>query len=203
MTRLVSSSLNDATTSAEDRRLVDRLISGDAAAWHNFVERFGALVRSRVSDVARSFGVVNDAAAIDDAVADVFAVLVRNNFAALRAFEERSSLATYIAVIATRIATRGYASGQFSMARSDDLNDPTDRKAAEPIRQLIQREQFERLSRCIAELSPKQRAVVQYFYLEQHSYQRISQLLSMPMGSVGVTLRRAEAKLRKLLQAEE
>ena len=46
----------------------------------------------------------------------------------------------------------------------------------------------------------KQREVVRLFHLQGHSYLEISERLKMPMGSVGITLRRAEAKIRELLE---
>ena len=49
----------------------------------------------------------------------------------------------------------------------------------------------------LAELPEKQRDVVRLFHLEGQSYAAISDALGMPIGSVGVTLRRAEAKLRE------
>ena len=59
--------------------------------------------------MARSFGFSSDCIAIDDATADVFSSLVANDIATLRAYAGRSSLVTYLAVIATRCATRNFA----------------------------------------------------------------------------------------------
>ena len=65
---------------------------GDASAWQAFVETHKRLVRARVADVASSFGRSDDDSAIDDATAEVFAALLRNNAAALRAHQEHRIL---------------------------------------------------------------------------------------------------------------
>ena len=81
---------------ADDRLLVERLVRGDSNAWQKFVHTHGRLVRSRVADVASTFGRSEDDSAIDDATAEVFAALLGNDAAALRAFAGRSSLGTYL-----------------------------------------------------------------------------------------------------------
>lgn len=205
LTRLFSSQTNDASTSAAERRLVDRLVTGDGDAWRLFVEQFGRIIRSRVADVARSFGCARDEATIDDVSAEVFAVLIANSGAALRGFEGRSSLSTYLAVIATRIATRGFASSRFrpSAGSEEPSAAQADPATVSPVRLLIEQEQKEKLLEVIERLPQKQKEIVQYYYLKDYSYSRISDLLSIPIGSVGVTLRRAEAKLRVWIEAEE
>jgi RNA polymerase sigma-70 factor (ECF subfamily) len=203
LSQVLSSSETDRETHAEERRLVERLVRGDGDSWSDFVGRFGRIIRSRVADVARSFGCVRDEAAIDDATAEVFAVLVFNEAAALRAFEGRSSLSTYLAVIATRIATRGFASKRFTVIADDDVvhNKMPDDTVVEPIRTLIQNEQQLEVIALLNRLPEKQCKVIRLFHLEGHSYVQISEMLEMPIGSVGVTLRRGEAKLRGWMES--
>ena len=166
------------------------------------MESFGRIIRSRVADVANSFGSVGDEAAIDDATAEVFAVLLSNEAAALRAFEGRSKLSTYLAVIATRIATRGFATKRFAISSLEGVDERTpDRSAQEPLRVLIDTEQRDHVVTLLQSLPVKQREVIQRYYFQGQSYAQICASLDMPIGSVGVTLRRGEAKLRTLLEA--
>lgn len=189
-----------------EAELVVRLVSGDATAWNQFIQRFGRLIRSRVADVARSFG-LSDESAIDDATADLFASLVANDCAAMRAFAGRSTLATYLSVIATRVATRKFVR-QRSHARlqSSDaqaLDQIASSRDADPSDAAAQSELREHILQVMAELPLKQREVLRLFHLEGFSYASISETLDMPLGSVGVTLLRAEAKLRERLAAGE
>jgi RNA polymerase sigma-70 factor (ECF subfamily) len=191
---------------SDDRLLVERLVRGDAAAWQAFVETHGRLVRSRVADVASSFGRSEDESAIDDATAEVFAVLLGNNAAALRAFAGRSSLSTYVAVIATRSATRGFGR-RFPIASSESQTEVAqmacDQTVTDPASELIKAERTHRLQALLGQLPEKQRHVVSLFHLQEKSYAEISEDLDMPIGSIGPTLRRAEAKLRKWMENDE
>ncbi len=188
----------------DDCVLVDRLLRKDPAAWHDFVTRLGPMMRSRVADVALAFGRANDDAALDDATADVFAAILANDAAALRAFAGRSSLVTYLAVITTRCATRGFARKRIVVSGGDrqEASEPSTSIDDEPIRRIIRREQQQHLLSVLADLSDKQQQVVRLFHLEGRTYAEIADTLRMPIGSVGVTLRRAEEQLRKRLQSD-
>lgn len=191
---------------SDDRLLVEQLVRGDAAAWQAFVQTHGRLVRSRVADVASSFGRSGDESAIDDATAEVFAALLGNNAAALRAFAGRSSLGTYVAVIATRSATRGFGRRTplaSSVSQADVVQSVHDQTIKDPVSELIEAEQKQRLHHFLDRLPQKQRDVVFLFHLRGKSYAEISDQLEMPIGSIGPTLRRAEAKLRQWMENDE
>lgn len=184
---------------ADDRCLVDRLLKRDAAAWRTFLDNYGRLVRARVADVARSFGCNSDSSAIDEATADVFSSLVANDVATLRAYAGRSSLVTYLAVIATRCATRNFARKRYQTRNQSRFQaaEALPSEGTDPAGRMLQAETRERVHALLNELPKKQRDVVRLFHLEGQSYAAISDMLGMPIGSVGVTLRRAEAKLRE------
>lgn len=205
LSRIDTSSSPPADRYSEDRLLVERLVRGEATAWREFVEMHGRLVRSRVADVACSFGRMDDDSAIDDATAEVFAALIGNDAAALRAFAGRSSLGTYVAVIATRSATRGFARRQMMAPPAHDLalaRAACDQNMADPISELIEAEQHQKLRQLLQRLPPKQRDVIALFHLQGKSYSQISQQLDMPIGSIGPTLRRAEARLKEWMETE-
>lgn len=190
---------------AEDRQLVCRMIARDPAAWNSFINLHGRVIRARVADVAFSFGCLADTAVIDDATADVFAALLANDSAALKTFAGRSSLLTYVAIIATRCATRNFARKRYSRKNHSPLNDQDatcDETQTDPAMRIMENEQRDRINALLEELPDKQREVVRLFHLEGQSYAHISQALGMPLGSVGVTLRRAEARLRRCMEAD-
>jgi RNA polymerase sigma-70 factor (ECF subfamily) len=190
---------------SDDRLLVERLVYGDATAWTTFVETHGRLVRARVADVASSFGRSCDESAIDDATAEVFAALLGNDAAALKAFAGRSSLGTYVAVIATRSATRGFARRHAVIPSADNCElaqTATDQTTKDPVSELIEAEQQQRLHLLLNRLPAKQRSIISLFHLHGNSYADISEKLEIPIGSVGPTLRRSEAKLRQWMEGE-
>ena len=204
LTRIDTASSDNIDAYAEDRSLVERLVRGDALAWQAFVHTHGRLVRSRVADVASTFGRSEDDSAIDDATAEVFAALLGNNAAALRAFAGRSSLGTYVAVIATQSATRGFARKRLVVAsvNETDLHQTQPDRSADPVNRLMHEEQRQRVREILERLPPRQRTVVRMFHLQGKSYAQISDQLQMPIGSIGPTLRRAEAKMRQWMEHE-
>ncbi|MEM7478313.1 MAG: sigma-70 family RNA polymerase sigma factor [Planctomycetota bacterium] len=189
---------------AKDCELARRLIVGDASAWQFFVREFGTVIRARVADVASSFGRGTDGAAIDDATADVFAALLQNDCAALRAFEGRSALTTYLVVIATRCSTRGFAKKRVLIAadQEQEFQELPSAQSSDPSQSVLAEEQKSEIAKVLGRLPEKQRQVVELFHLRGASYAEISKQLGMPLGSVGVTLKRSEAKIRELLEPD-
>lgn len=55
----------------------------------------------------------------------------------------------------------------------------------------------------IQQLSPTYRKVLMLYYYEDFKTKDIAKVLSMPLGTVGVTLSRGRSKLRVLLEKEE
>ena len=50
----------------------------------------------------------------------------------------------------------------------------------------------------LSELSPKSREILILYYLEEFSYQEISDILQVPSGTVGVRLKRARDQLKAI-----
>ena len=55
---------------------------------------------------------------------------------------------------------------------------------------------------CLEELSVKYREVIILYYLEEISYQEISDVLQVPTSTVGVRIKRAKAKLKKIYESK-
>jgi RNA polymerase sigma-70 factor, ECF subfamily len=193
------------TNHLAESQLVDLLISGDVIAWRSFLEDYGRLIRWRISDVARSFGLASDTNSIDDATAHTIASLVANDHAALRTFQGRSSLGTYLTVIATRVATRDFARLRARMKKVHAASGTDGEKSSlqDPALELVRSEEHQQLQSALNRLPEKQREVVRMFHLEGCSYMDISRTLQIPLGSVGVTLKRAEEKLRQILEPSQ
>ncbi|QDT06438.1 RNA polymerase sigma factor [Rubripirellula lacrimiformis] len=184
---------------ANDRSLVARVISGSTTAWRSFVHQHERLVRTRVADVSAAFGRGDDESAIDDATAEVFAAMVAHDSAPLRAFQGRSSLATFIAVIATRSATRYFARNRLVVA--GDLPRKTEPVSdGDHVARVINADHNHRVQTLIDRLPPRERSVVALFHLQGQSYAQISQKLEIPIGTIGPTLRHAETQLRQWME---
>lgn len=184
--------------------LIRDLLEGSPRAWEELVDRYGGLVRSRIADVASLFGRQNDWSTIDDVTAEVFASLLARDAAALRCFRCQSSLSTYLAVIATRIARRSIARlVRNDHGQSEKLEEIDPRTSdADPESLLIGREERDRLLILVDRLPKRQKELVVAFYREEQTYAEISHRFDIPIGSIGTTLRRAEQKLRQWIDDE-
>jgi len=89
---------------ADDAQLIQRCLSGEKAAWEEFVERFTRLIYDGVIRTLRQFGHPADADLVEDLHHEVFVALLQERGRALRAFEGRRGcqLAHYIRTIAVR-----------------------------------------------------------------------------------------------------
>ena len=67
----------------------------------------------------------------------------------------------------------------------------------------IQKEEFEVVQTAISELTDKYRQVMEMRYLQQQSYQEISERLDKPINTVGTLLNRAKKRLATGLYEQE
>ncbi|MBU1085832.1 RNA polymerase sigma factor [Patescibacteria group bacterium] len=59
-------------------------------------------------------------------------------------------------------------------------------------------EEKEMVKKCLTSLGFKYRSVLSLYYLEDKSYDEISEILKIPMGTVGIRLKRGKEKLRQV-----
>ena len=181
---------------AHDRELLRRCLHHEPGAWNDFVDRFLGLVYHVIQHTAhlRSFDLRPEDT--EDVASQVLLEIVDNDYAVLRQFRGKCSLATYLTVIARRTSVR-------EMARRAAAKD-ADIKAgkhvvvpAENSRPHVGLESLEEVAKLLRQLPAKERSVVKLYYLEGRSYEEISSLLDIPVNSIGPVLTRARKKLEK------
>jgi RNA polymerase sigma-70 factor, ECF subfamily len=181
-----------------DRNLLERCLLRKPRAWEDFVDRFMGLVVHVVNHTARARSVRLTPADRDDLCAEVFLATVKGDFALLRNFRGKSSLATYLTVVARRIVVKELLS-RMSAAR---LGNGTSVYVGEGVpdpqpsveERLADHEEVERL---LSGLHGTEAQVVRMYHLEGRSYQEISSVIGMPENSIGPILSRARNKLRR------
>lgn len=182
-----------------DRTLLHRCLQREPGAWKDFVDRFLGLFIHVAQHVAYTRSVQLSPADVDDLCADVLLKILENDFALLRRFRGKSSLATYLTVIARRIMVReitrrrqAEALGHVAAHQSSLDQAGSHVSAQERI------ENQEMVEQMLDNLSPKEREVVRQYHLDRKSYREISANLGIPENSIGATLSRARAKIREL-----
>ena len=185
----------------EDRELVQACLHGHSVAWDTFFTRFIGLLAFVVDRTAAQRQMALTPADREDLLADILLEILHNNSAVLRSFAGRSSLATYLAVVARRVAVRGMirlaekSRGRRPLADGHESAHPIDGDDSQG--RLADREQLERMLGGLDEIEAR---LVRLHHLESRNYGEISRLTGMPLGSIGPTLARARQKMK--LQSE-
>lgn len=174
-----------------DRNLLDRCLARKPRAWEDFVDRFTGLIIHVVNHTARCRSIMLTSADREDLTADVLLTIIRNDFAVLRRFRGKSSLATYLTVVSRRVIVRKLVETRTATPLGTAAEVAANDAASE--QRMTDREEVEQL---MEQLDDSEAAVVRMYHLEGKTYQEISRTTGMPTNSVGPMLTRARAKLR-------
>lgn len=180
-----------------DRNLLERCLANQPRSWEDFVDRFMGLVIHVVNHAAHCRSVLLSSSDRDDLVADVFLTMIQDDYAVLRRFAGRSSLATYLAVIARRVVVRSLMNHRQATPLGNLAGEtlPADDNAEQRI------DDRDEVDRLLHGLTGPEAEVVRMYHLEGKTYQEISRATGMPTNSVGPMLTRVRAKMRGLPHA--
>jgi RNA polymerase sigma-70 factor, ECF subfamily len=176
-----------------DRDLLDHCLKGDSLGWQKFVDRFMGLVVHVINHTAQCRSTNLTASDREDLAAEVFLAIVDNDMAVLRHFRRKSSLATYLTVVARRVVVRKLVE-RHSAVPLGEMVAKAEADDHEPEQRIEDREEVHRL---LNGLQGSEAAVVRMYHLEGKTYEEISRTVGMPQNSVGPMLTRARAKLRR------
>jgi RNA polymerase sigma-70 factor (ECF subfamily) len=176
---------------AHDAALVQSCLGGAPGAWDRFLTRFGGLFAYVVRRVAEQRQLPWAPADRDDAVAEILLECLRNDAAVLRSFAGRSSLSTYLTVVARRVAVR-------VLLRTVPVQrlDGQSRQPAVTDGSRAGSENRAEVETLLGRLAPDEARLVRLHHLEARSYDEISRLTGMPLNSIGPALSRARQKMR-------
>jgi len=192
----------DVALTEVDRNLLRRCLSREPGAWREFVDRFLGLIYRVVEHTAYCRSMNLSREDMEDICAQIMLEIVKDDYALLRRFAGRASLATYLTVVARRIcvhelvrramaAEMGHTSAHAELAAHS--------AEQQPQKQVEEADEIEQL---IKQLNPKEAAIVRLYYLEGKNYAEISRELGIAMNSIGPTLHRARRKLKELRGTE-
>jgi RNA polymerase sigma factor (sigma-70 family) len=169
--------------------LVEGARSGDRWAWEELVRRFGALV----SAVARRCRL--NEADVAEVCQTTWLRLVEN----LDRIEQPDRLGAWLATTSRRESLR-IATRRANMVASDTLAQMADAEAEMLDAGILKEEQAMAIRAAADKLPPRCRRLLGLLMgREDLSYKEISELLAMPVGSIGPTRGRCLEHLRRLL----
>ena len=181
-----------------DRSLLERCLHGKPRAWEDFVDRFMGLVIHVVNHTARARSVRLSIADRDDLCAEVFLAIIKNEYAVLRNFRGKSSLATYLTVVARRIVVRELLARMSAAQLVEGSSSHSSQSVPDPHASVEERfDDREEVERLLGGLQGTEAQVVRMYHLEGKSYHEISMVVGMPENSIGPILSRARNKMRR------
>ena len=187
---------NRSHCSPVDQALIKECLTGDSEAWNTFVRRFGRLIRAVITKTAQRRGWPISDADRDDITAEVFAQLVYRDAASLRQFAGRSTLTTYLTVIARRVAVRAMLQQNAypkTLPQNISLAEQKDR-AITPQQQISQQEEIEQY---LKNLSTEEQVLLRMHDREGDSYSEISNATGITVKSIGPRLSKSRRSIRQ------
>ena len=177
-----------------DRELLRHCLAKQPGAWNDFVDRFLGLIYHVVHYTAHLRSTPLTPEQVEDIAQEVLLQVIANDYAVLKQFRGRSSLATYLTVIARRICVH-----QLAKLAPTHKPLPAEMKKSEEDehpRARVGLERQEEVLKLLRRLPSKEREVVRLFYLEGRTYEEISAALNMPVNTIGPVLSRAKKRLK-------
>lgn len=176
-----------------DKSLLQRCLDHESGAWNDFVDRFLGMIYHVVHYTAYLRSVSLTPEDVEDVAAEVLVQIVANDYAVLRLFRSRSSLATYLTVVARRICARELARRAHSREQQAPQTEPAEKRT-----ESASLDNLEEVQKLLKRLPSREREVVRLYYLEGRSYEEISSELEIPVNTIGPVLARAKKRLREV-----
>lgn len=175
----------------QDRELIRRCLHRESGAWNDFVDRYLGLVYHVIHHTAhlRSYPIRPHES--EDIAAAVLMQVIDNDYAFLRQFRGKSSLSSYLTVVARRVCVQELAR---RAGIKETAAEPGTEPAAKPTPARI--ESLEEVGALLKKLPEKDRTVVRMYYLEGLTYEEIGEELDIPVNSIGAILSRARKKMK-------
>jgi RNA polymerase sigma-70 factor (ECF subfamily) len=187
-----------------DRLLLQQCLGRVPGAWESFVDRYIGVFIHVIRQTAHAHSMELSRDDVEDLCGEIFVTLLSNNFAVLRHFRGQSALATYLTVVARRIAVHGLTHRRkaeaFGHVAASSSALQTVGVESHGAQQLLDREEAREL---LNHLPASEAAVVKAYHLDGKSYREISQELGIAENSIGPTLARARERMRHVKLASK
>lgn len=190
---------------AIDRSLLQRCLKHEAGSWNDFVDRFLGLVYHVIHHAAYLRSQPVSPEVVEDIAQEILTRIAADKYALLRNFGGKSSLATYLTVIARRIAvveltkrtgvvSRKPLPAEFQTSDADKKSDDDIEEERPRVRAGMS--SLDLLQKVIKDMPKRERKVVQLFYFEMRTFEDISIALDLPVKEIRPILKRAKQMLR-------
>ncbi len=190
-----------------DRELVEALRQGRNEAWAELVKLYLKLVYHVVRKTLGTYGRGTSDQDVEDITNDLFESLVRDNYRVLGTIGEPYDLKAWLAISGRRRAIDFVRKKRIASVSLDESKEDSDLRLGSALAapseagegDSLQAEYKTAVNDSLGALNPKERLVVQLFYLNGKKYREISRITGIKQNSISPTLMRAVEKMQKYL----
>lgn len=172
-------------------RLLERILNDDRDAWDRLVRDYTGFLTAIARKIFATYGAANVTHDIEDAVCEVWKNLIENDRRVIRLCLERHNFLQTLQVLTRNRCVDILRRRQNPLA-IDDVH---------PAQPETPKAEFsaEEINRLLEELPQRERILITLFFLQGKKYREIADLTGIPQNSIGPTLARALARLRKTI----
>ncbi|MDR0429713.1 MAG: sigma-70 family RNA polymerase sigma factor [Tannerellaceae bacterium] len=178
-----------------DTYYIKRIQAGDTASFACLLDRYSRPVYSLILKIVRNKEDTEELAQ------DVFVKVFKH----LDKFKGDSSFSTWIFKIAynTAISETRKKKYEYLAMEEDVLNNVSEEEVSERLGYDSPDEQTEKLDVALGQLSPDERAIILFFYMEEKSIEEIALITGLSVANVKTRLHRIRKKMFVLLKEME
>lgn len=183
---------------SSDKEIIDRALSGDQRAYSDLVNKYRDLIFNLI------YRMIGNREEAEDLVQEIFI----KAFSALPTFNEQYAFSTWLYKIAVNHCIDTLRKKKLPTLPLDKPISFKDKElrreypdlSPSPEGKLISKERTEIIQKAIHSLPEKYRSVILLRHTEEKSYEEISTILNIPIGTVKARLFRARELLKKKLK---
>ncbi len=195
--------------SLSDEDLIAGCVEGKKGSWDIFVERFSKLIYWGIQKTLEGSGFQKRKELVDEIFQEVFERLLQGE--PLERLKNLKSVRRFLIVIACRAAMDKIKSLTFSEKKSARIElgatgeeggkagsifDVPASGTLEPNTRAASAEREAVVGSVLGKLSPKERACVEFYYMDEKTHREIGLILGMPQDTVSTVIRRAKDRLK-------
>ena len=184
--------------------LIERCLQGDGQAQAEFYTEYHRLIERAITrKLVRSVGAAAAQSDVEDIRHEVFERLLGDNCSRLRRLKKPQSIDAWLITVAGN-HTIDYLRQR---ARETRLHASMAHESHEPYYtspadEAMADERNRRLAERFAELSDQDRLILDLFFVQGLRYAQLAEVLGLNINTASARLRRAKAKLRRLLEED-
>lgn len=177
----------------EDEEIVRLIQSGKIELFDILIERYEAKIRR----YSRKF--LSDHEDINDVIQDIFIKTYKN----IQSFDVKRKFSSWLYRIAHNELINALRKKKKNHLPLFDLDIflPHYSQSKNSFNEKIDQQQMrEIIDKCVDKLEPKYREPIILYYFENLSYQEIADVLQIPISTVGIRIKRAKEKMKKMVE---